>query len=95
MIGMAGDRKNTASLIVQIGEKYPAEEKGEITSPRAGLVAAAEQILEAIDRRDKDTLSHALNSFVCMATSLKEKDQSEEDEDYSSDYSEESESIFR
>lgn len=80
MLGMAADKKNTASLIIQMGgDCYPEEEK---ESGRSGLKAAAEGVLEAVDKRDADSLAYSLKSFIkmCMAEYEKEEDSEEGEE---------------
>lgn len=69
MIGLMGDAKNNGQLIANMGEKRPAE-LGDVRNPRMGLSYAAEEILEAVESKDKETLSHALNSFFKMAYNI-------------------------
>ncbi len=73
MIGLQGDAKNTGSLIVN-SNSAPAQE-GATHNPRLGLSYAAEAILKAIDSRDKDSLTSALESFVKMAYDLSEMEE--------------------
>lgn len=90
MLGMAADKKNTASLIIQMGGDCYPEDEGE-QGGRSGLTAAAESVLEAVDKRDADSLAYALKSFIkmCVAESEKEeKSEDDEDEDFLGGYSE-------
>lgn len=69
MIGLAGDAKNTGSLIVN-GGQAPAQ-MGQVHNPRAGLMNAAQQIMQSLDETDRDSFMQALEAFVNMTVSLK------------------------
>lgn len=70
MIGLAGDAKNTGSLIVNNGVA-PAQ-MGDVHNPRAGLLNAGKQIMQSLDEANLDALVMALEAFIKMTKDIAE-----------------------
>lgn len=80
MLGMGEGNKDRASLVLQIGGSMTGEDSEEQGDSSGGLKAASEQILKAIDERDKDTLASALKSFFCMCQNMSGRDEDDDSE---------------
>lgn len=79
MMGLAGDAKNTGSLIVNSDEKAPAQME-QANDPRAGLRNAAQQIMQSLDEANRDSFMSALEAFVNMTVSLKMMERQNQDQ---------------
>lgn len=62
MLGMAGDGKNTGSLIINIDHKPEGEEKK--NNSDTGLVSSGREIMQAIRANDADSFTRHLKSFI-------------------------------
>lgn len=68
---MADNKKKAATLIVgamkpaDMKEK-PTNEMGDEVDASAGLMAAAEEIMSAVEKKDAKALMHAMKSFHAM-----------------------------
>jgi len=78
MIGLMGDAKNTGQLIVNSSEA-PAE-MGEPHNSDMGLLSATDEIMSAFDKRDREALKMALQSFVKMTLYKSEKKEEQKPE---------------
>lgn len=76
MFGLAGDAKNTGSLIVNNGQA-PAQ-MGDVHNPRSGLLNATQQIMQSIDEGNRDALLMALEAFVKMTMNLAEMERNKD-----------------
>lgn len=66
--GLMRDEKKIANLIVSMPEKKIEEPKDMV-----GIDAAAEEILSAIETKDKKALASALKSFMSMCNEEEEQ----------------------
>lgn len=78
MIGLMGDAKNPAQLIVNSNDKAPTD-MGKPHNTKSGLIYASEEMMNAFDSRDKDSFARALESFVKMVLNQTEVEEKEEE----------------
>lgn len=76
MIGLQGDAKNPGQLVANM-DKAPATE-GMPRNPRQGLIYATKAMFEAVERKDMEMFSNALESYISMYLDLKEMDKDDE-----------------
>jgi ribosomal protein S7 len=77
MLNMLDDKKDKAALIVSV-----AMPQGEQDKPKEPLEYACEAIMQAIDKRDKQTLRKALESFCKMVYMSCEQEEDEDEEEH-------------